>query len=104
MHFVLLVNHAPDSCPTSNSKTRDLMLKIITEAPRIAEKSGVKLVAGPFVNREHTIVVIVEAERSENVDRFLVETRLGHWNAVRILPSLTMEEGMKEVQAATPVF
>jgi uncharacterized protein with GYD domain len=80
------------------------MLKIMPEAPSIAEKSGVKLVAGPFVNREHTVVVIVESEKSENVDRFLVETRLGHWNSVRILPSLTMEEGMKEIQAATPVF
>lgn len=104
MYFVLLASHTPDLCPTSNSKTRDLMLKIMPETPGIAEKSGVKLMAGPFVNREHTIVAIVDAEKPENVDRFLVESRLVHWNAVRILPSLTLEEGMKEIQAATPVF
>ncbi len=60
--------------------------------------------AGPFVNRERTIVVIVEADKSENVDRFLMETQFGHWNSVRVLPSLTMEEGIKEVQAQTPIF
>ncbi|EHR63196.1 hypothetical protein [Saccharomonospora cyanea] len=80
------------------------MLKIVPETPSIVEKSGVKFVSGLFINREHTIVVIVGAEKSENVDRFLVEARLVHWNAVRILPSLTLEEGVREIQAATPVF
>jgi len=104
MHFVLLATHTPDTCPTSNSKTREVMSRIAPEIPNIAEKAGVKFVAGPFVNREHTIVVIVDADTSENVDRFLVESRLAHWNSVRVLPSLTMEEGMKEIEAATPIF
>lgn len=104
MHFVLLATHTADSCPTCNSKTRELLLKIAPEIPGIAQRNGVKFVAGPFVNREHVVVLIAEADRSENVDRFLVETRIGHWNSVRILPSLTLEEGIKEVQAQTPVF
>jgi uncharacterized protein with GYD domain len=104
MLFVLLATHTPDSCPTCNSKTKELLLKVVPEIPNIAEKAGVKFVAGPFVNREHTIVAIVEADKSENVDRFLVETRFGHWNSVRVLPSLTMEEGIKEIQAQTPIF
>jgi hypothetical protein len=36
--------------------------------------------------------------------RFLVETRLHQWNQIRILPSLPIEEGMKDVQEATPLF
>jgi uncharacterized protein with GYD domain len=81
-----------------------LLLKTAPEIPSIAEKAGVKFIAGPYVNREHTIVVIVEADKAENVDQFLLETRFGHWNSVRVLPSLTMEEGIKEVQAQTPIF
>jgi len=104
MHFVLLATHSPDTCPTSNSTTRDVMSKIAPEIPKIAERAGIKFVAGPLVNREHTIVVVVDADSAENVDRFLVESRLGHWNSVRILPSLTMEEGMKEIEGATPIF
>jgi hypothetical protein len=80
------------------------MLQVAPEIPNIAERAGVNIVAGPFVNREHVAVLIVEADRSENVDSFLTESRLGHWNKVRVLPSLPIEEGMKEVQEGTPIF
>ena len=104
MHFVLLASHTAEVCPTSNAKTKELMLQIGPEIPNIAEKAGVKIVAGPFVNREHMVVLIVEADKSESVDSFLVESRLGHWNSVRVLPSLPIEEGMKDVQEGTPIF
>lgn len=104
MHFVLLATHSPDICPTSNSKTREILLQTAPEIPNIAERSGVKIVAGPYVNREHITVLIVEADRAEDVDRFLVEARLPQWNSVRVLPSLPMEQGLKEVQEQTPVF
>jgi hypothetical protein len=104
MYFVLLGVHSAEVCPTSNAKTRDLMLKLSPEVPAIAERTGVNLVAGPFVNREHTIVAVVDSDRAENVDRFLVETRLHQWNQIRILPSMPIEEGMKDVQEGTPLF
>ena len=104
MHFVLLGVHSAEVCPTSNAKTRDLLLQIGPEVPAIAERTGVNIVAGPFVNREHTIVAVVESDRAENVDRFLVETRLHQWNQMRILPSLPIEEGLKDVQEGTPLF
>lgn len=74
------------------------------EISNIAQKAGVRLVAGPFVNREHTIVTIVDADSAEGVDQLLAESRLGHWNSVRVLPSLTMEEGIEEIQRQTPIF
>ncbi len=104
MHFVLLATHDPDVCPTANATTRDLMLKTAPEMPNLAQKAGVSIVAGPFVNREHTIVAVVQSEKAENVDRFLMEARLPHWNRVRVLPSLTMEEALVEVEAQTPIF
>jgi hypothetical protein len=104
VHFVLLGVHSPEVCPTSNSKTRDLMLETAPEIPGIAERTGVKIVAGPYVNREHMTVIIAEADRADDVDRFLVETRLHQWNSVRVLPSLSIEEGMKDVQEGKPLF
>ncbi len=98
MHYVLLATHTAELCPTSNSKTKNLMLEIAPEIPNIAQKVGVVFVAGPFVNREHMVVAIVEADKAESVDQLLVETRLANWNTVRILPSLPMEKGMEELQ------
>jgi uncharacterized protein with GYD domain len=104
MHFVLLAEHTAEVCPTSNATTRDLLLQTAPEIPNIAERNGVTIVAGPFVNREHTVVTVVEAERAESVDRFLIEARLPQWNRIRILPSLTMAEGMAEIQGSAPIF
>jgi hypothetical protein len=104
VHFVLLAEHTAEVCPTSNSKTRELLLQTAPQIPGIAEKNGVRILAGPFVNREHTTVVIVEADKADEVDRFIQETRLSQWNQVRVLPSLPMEEGLKEVQEQTPIF
>ncbi|WP_240509333.1 hypothetical protein [Streptomyces agglomeratus] len=104
MHFVLIATHTPEICPTSNATTRDLMLKTGPDVPNLAQKAGVEIVAGPFVNREHTIVAVVQSDKVENVDRFLMESRLPHWNRVRVLPSLTMEDALTEVEAQTPIF
>jgi len=104
MHFVVLGTHSPEVCPLSNAKTKALLLEIGPQVFNLAEKNGVNIVAGPFVNREHTVVTIVETERSEALDDFLVESRLAQWNQLRILPSLPMQEGMQQIQEATPLF
>jgi hypothetical protein len=98
LHFVLLGVHNAEVCPTSNSKTRDLVLQTGPQIPGIAERTGVKIVAGPYVNNEHLTVAIVEADKAEDIDRFLVETRLPQWNTVRVVPSRPIEEGMQELQ------
>jgi hypothetical protein len=104
VHYVLIGTHSPEICPTSNSKTREMLLQTAPQIPTIAANAGVKIVAGPYVNREHTTVTVVEAANGESVDRFLVESRLAQWNVVRIIPSLSMEEGMADIQAQSPIF
>lgn len=104
LHFVLLGSHNAEVCPTSNSKTRDLMLQTAPQIPGIAERNGVTIVAGPYVNHEHLTVAVVEADKAENVDQFLIDTRLNQWNTVRVVPSRTIEEGMAELQEGTSLF
>jgi hypothetical protein len=104
MHFVLLASHGPEICPSSNAKMRDMMLKQAPEIPALAKRLGVNLVAGPFVSREHISVVVVEAAKAEAVDQFISESGLAQWNSVKVLPSLTMEEAMKEINTLKPIF
>jgi uncharacterized protein with GYD domain len=104
MYYLLLAEHDADICPTSNATTRELSLQTGQDIPDIAKRHGVNLVSGPWVNREHVVVVVVEADRSEAVDRFIVESRLMEWNGIRILPSLAMEEGMKDIQESKSLF
>ena len=104
MHYVLLGVHNPEVCPTSNSKTRELLLETAPQIPKIAENVGVTIVAGPYVNREHTTVVIVEASTGEALDRFLLESRLPQWNRMRVLPSVPLEVGMQDVETQPSLF
>jgi hypothetical protein len=104
MHYVILGVHSAEVCPMSNAKTKALMLEIAPQIPKLAEENSVKIVAGPYVNREHTAVVIVEAASSEDLDAFLTQSRLPQWNTVRILPSLPVEEAMGELQESSALF
>jgi hypothetical protein len=104
MHYVILANHSAEVCPTSNAKTKALLQEVAPQIPTIAGKHGVNIVAGPYANREHTVVVIAETESSEALDTFLVETGLTQWNTVRILPSLPMEAAMREIEEGTSLF
>ena len=97
MHFVVLGVHSAEVCPTSNAKSRALLLEMGPQIPKLAEQHGVKLVAGPYVNREHMTVTVAETDSSEALDAFLVASRLHQWNQLRIIPSHTMEQGMKEI-------
>lgn len=76
MHFVLPGEHTAHLCPTANATTGELLLKVAPEIPALAAKHGETIVAGPYVNREHLTVVVVESERADDLDRFLVESRL----------------------------
>jgi hypothetical protein len=104
MHFVILGSHSAEVCPTSNAKSRAMLLEIGPQIPTIAQKHGVKLVAGPFINREHLTVAVAEAERAEDLDAFVVESRLAQWNTVRVIPSHPMEVGMQEIAEGEPLF
>ena len=107
MHFVVLGTHSAEVCPTSNAKTKAVLLEIGPQVSNLAEKHGVNIVAGPYANREHMLVVIVETvetDRAEALDSFLVESRLSQWNQLRILPSLPIQEAMQEMQEAPSLF
>ncbi len=104
MLFVLIGSHTAETCPTSNSKTRELLLKGAPEMPNLAKRLGVNIIAGPLVNREHETIVVVESARAEAVDQFIAESGLSQWNKVRVLPSLMLQDGLKEVERTKPIF
>lgn len=104
MHYVIIGTHAPEICPTANAKTKALLLEVAPQIPKIAEKHGVTIVAGPYANREHATVLIVEAGNAEELDAMISESRLAHWNTVRVIPSMPMAEAMKELSEGDSLF
>jgi hypothetical protein len=80
------------------------MMQSAPEVPQIAEKTGVTIIAGPYVSREHVSVAIVEAKTGEDLDQFLMDSKLPMWNSVRVLPSVTMQEGVQEIQDLPTIY
>jgi hypothetical protein len=104
MHYVILGEHSAEVCPSSNATTRELLQGLAPQIPAIAEQNGVTIVAGPFINREHLTVVIVESDKAESIDAFLMAARLPQWNKVRVIPSHHIAEAMGELNEAPALF
>lgn len=104
MHYVVLSTHSAEVCPTSNAKVKEVLLEVAPQIPDLAQKHGVNIVAGPYANREHMVVTIVETDSAEALDSFLVDSRLSQWNQVRVLPSIPMEQAMQQLQEVNSLF
>jgi hypothetical protein len=94
--YVVRLLHSSDQCPTSNSKIRDRMVKGAPEIPRLAEKLGIRFVAGPLVLAvEHEAVAVVESSTPDAVQEFILQSGLMQWNTVHVMPAHTLEEATK---------
>jgi hypothetical protein len=102
--FVLVMTHPPDQCPTANATIRKLVINQSSELPRLAKQHGVKFVAGPLVSNEHRGFAIIEADKIEGVNEFVTMSGLIQWNSVEVIPTQTMAEGMKQIEALKPIY
>jgi len=102
-HYVVRMTHPPDQCPTANSKTRQMMQQAGTEFPKLAEKLGIKFVAGPYVlAAEHDGIAVVEAERVEQVEEFVLQSGMVQWNSVRITTARPVQEAVEMLNTLPP--
>ena len=60
MQFVVVAEHLPELCPTSNGKIRELMREGAGEIPELAKKLGIEIVAVP--GPDHQVIGVFEAE------------------------------------------
>ena len=71
--YVIRLVHTSDQCPTSNSKVRERVLKGMPEMPKLAQKLGVKFLAGPLLlGSTHESLAVVEARNVETVDDMMM--------------------------------
>lgn len=101
--YVIRATHPPDQCPIANSKTRELMVKGAPELPGLASRLGVKIVIGPLIlGAEHENIAVVEADRIEAVDDFVLQSGLAQWNSVRVSSAQTMQQALADLDKIPP--
>jgi hypothetical protein len=73
------------------------------QIPEVAQRVGVKIVAGPMIlGSEHEAVAIVEADSAEAVHEFTLQSGLVQWNSVRVSVARPLPEALTEMERMPP--
>jgi hypothetical protein len=104
MQFVIVAQHSPDMCPTSNSKIRELMKQGAKEIPNLAGKLGVKIITLNVFGPDHQVLAVVESSDIEAVRDFVTESRLIQWNTINVHATWTLEEALAKADKLPALF
>lgn len=104
MQFVVVAEHSPQLCPTSNGMTRGLLRQGAGELPALASKLGVNLVTTRVYGPDHIILSVVDAADIEQVREFVFQSQLAQWNTVKINATWSMEEALEKAEALPAIF
>ena len=101
--YLIRFVHSSDQCPTANSKVRERVLRGMPAIPDLASKLGLKFVIGPLVlASEHEGFAVVESDKAESVEDFVMQSGLMQWNSVRITPTQTLPEALNHLDSMPP--
>jgi hypothetical protein len=103
MQYVILGQHPPDLCPTSNAKTRQRIEQMMTQMEAAQKRHQVSVRSGHVLGTSHRLVVFTEAPNVEAVRDFVMETGLIQWNSVEIYPAWDLDEAVQQANALTPI-
>ena len=104
MQFVVVAEHPPELCPTSNRKVRDLMNQGAQEIPALAKQLDIEIVALNVLGPDHQVIGVFEAPDINAVRDFLMESRFIHWNTTTVRASWSMEEALRRADALPTLF
>ncbi len=68
--FLIEHHHTPDSCPRNNPEMVRQLAGHMTQAN--ASKYGVKILADWVYEREHTVILVLEAESPDKATNFVL--------------------------------
>jgi hypothetical protein len=102
--YLVVAKHPPELCPSANEKIRALAAEGGEQMPALAEKLGVNILATYVPMTNHQIIVAVEADDANSVREFAWQGRLGQWNTVEIIQTVTFEEALTRVQELPTIF
>lgn len=104
MQFVILAEHSPEFCPSSNAKIREMMKQGAKELPNLAKQLGVKIITLNVYGPDHVVLAVVEAGDIEAVRNFVLQSRLIQWNTTKIHATWSLEEALAKVEAIPTIF
>lgn len=103
MQYIILGQHPPDLCPTSNARTRERVQQMLTQMEAAQQKHQVRVRSGHVLGASHRMVVFTEAPTVEAVRDFVMETGLVQWNSLEIYPAWDLDEAIQQASTLTAI-
>jgi len=92
--FVLVTEHPPQLCQTSNAKCAHLYKKF---GATPTDTPGFKMLIGPLITSDHRSFSICEADSYDDVRKFTVDSGVIQWNGVTTIPVINYDEALGEL-------
>jgi hypothetical protein len=104
MQFVVIAQHSPELCPTSNAKTREMLKEGATQIPELAKKLDLNILTIRVFGPDHIVLAVIEGDDIEAVRDFLFESRLVQWNTTKVHATYSLEEALEKAEALPTMF
>jgi hypothetical protein len=104
--YVIIADHSPDLCPSSNAKVRARALEGLGELlPKLAQEAAIVFDVEPMhLDPGHRTIGVVDAPNIEAVTKLVFDTGLSQWNTVEVCPATPTAELMMRVNDFPIVF
>ena len=104
MQYVVISEHPPELCPSSNAKIRALVTEGVRHLPALAQRLGVQIITTNVFGPDHIILLVVEAGDIEAVRSLILESGFIQWNTTKIHATWSLEEALEKISTLTPIF
>jgi hypothetical protein len=102
--FVVITEHPPQLCQTSNAKCAQLHRQLGKTLAGAKDIPGFELLIGPLITSDHRAFLVVEADDYELVRKFAVDSKAIQWNSVTTIPVIGYKESVAELDTIDPIF
>ncbi len=104
--YVILADHTPDICPSSNSRSRARAIQGMgQDLHKLSADAGITFLTGPLhLDPGHRTVSVVEAPSIEAVTALVYATGLSQWNNVEVCPTTPVADMMANLDAFPIIF
>jgi hypothetical protein len=104
--YVIVADHGPEICPTSNARSRARAQEGMGELlPKMAQEAKVTFQMGPLhLDPGHRTISVVEAPTIEAVTQLVFDVGLSQWNTVQVFPATPVGELMADMDRFPVLF
>jgi len=90
--YVVLSNHPPNSCPSSNKMLRERGNSMAKDLPLLFQKYNITAETILHLDPGHKLLWIMQAPNSEAVRDMIYESGLSQWNDFEFYMTSTLDE------------